>query len=472
MIAAVTLLTACAAPQLTTLGPDEVIPRSASIRSGTLANGLRYFIEPDVATPKRAEVWLVVEAGSLYEDADQRGAALLIERLAWQGTRRFSRKAIRRFLRNAGMREDDDFGSQTSYDRMLFKLQVPSDDIVAVAEAFQLMRGWMTDIRFDQTLLKSQRNLIAEEWRNELQEHERLGDPLRAIQLAGSQYVKRWPRPAPEALARLSRASLLRYVRDWFRPERMAIIVVGDVNVRAIETRIETVFGSVSAIGSARPAPIVTLPPQTAPRVAPIVAATFAQTGVVWSAVMPHRSPRRIRDYRLQLAESLCREVIGERLRALAHSPNPPFAKAKIEWERVSNTLDVVVMVAVVSNAGVAATTKALGDTMAQVERQEISATELKRARERVDARIRRSFAGRHYRSWLGSRAHEIARHSLDGEFVTTTEQERALGVKLLAEIAPAEVSAAAARWRREGVGPSAKENPISENIEEISSIT
>ena len=130
MIAAVTLLTACAAPQLTTLGPDEVISRSASIRSGTLANGLRYFIEPDVATPKRAEVWLVVEAGSLYEDADQRGAALLIERLAWQGTRRFSRKAIRRFLRNAGMREDDDFGSQTSYDRMLFKLQVPSDDIV------------------------------------------------------------------------------------------------------------------------------------------------------------------------------------------------------------------------------------------------------------------------------------------------------------------------------------------------------
>src|SRR5437868_3766252 len=50
---------------------DQPLPVDARVKVGKLANGLTYFILPHKKPEKRAQFWLVVNAGSVLEDDDQ-----------------------------------------------------------------------------------------------------------------------------------------------------------------------------------------------------------------------------------------------------------------------------------------------------------------------------------------------------------------------------------------------------------------
>ena len=70
-----------AAPALT-----ESIPFDAAVTTGTLPNGLKYYIRRNTRPEKRVSLQLAVKAGSVDEENDQQGLAHFLEHMAFNGT--------------------------------------------------------------------------------------------------------------------------------------------------------------------------------------------------------------------------------------------------------------------------------------------------------------------------------------------------------------------------------------------------
>ena len=67
-------------------------------------NGLRYYIRANKKPEKRAELRLVVKAGSILEEDDRQGLAHFVEHMAFNGTKNFPKQEIVSFLESLGMR--------------------------------------------------------------------------------------------------------------------------------------------------------------------------------------------------------------------------------------------------------------------------------------------------------------------------------------------------------------------------------
>src|SRR6476620_7062897 len=73
----------------TPLDLRDAIPFDAAVRTGTLANGMRFFIRHNERPAKRVTLRLVVKAGSLNETDEQQGLAHFIEHMAFNGSDHF-----------------------------------------------------------------------------------------------------------------------------------------------------------------------------------------------------------------------------------------------------------------------------------------------------------------------------------------------------------------------------------------------
>src|SRR5450756_2352071 len=90
------------------------LPFDPAVKIGTLSNGMRYYIRENHKPEKRAELRLVVNAGSVLEDEDQRGLAHMVEHMAFRGTKRFAGNQISSYLESVGMRYGPDINAFTT----------------------------------------------------------------------------------------------------------------------------------------------------------------------------------------------------------------------------------------------------------------------------------------------------------------------------------------------------------------------
>src|SRR6476646_6520090 len=77
------------AQQQTVGAPGSPLPYDGAVTVGTLPNGMRYYIRENHKPEKRAELRLVVNAGSVLEDENQRGLAHMVEHMAISGPKQF-----------------------------------------------------------------------------------------------------------------------------------------------------------------------------------------------------------------------------------------------------------------------------------------------------------------------------------------------------------------------------------------------
>ena len=109
----------------------QVIAVDPQVRTGRLANGLQYFVRANAQPQGRAELRLVVQAGSVLEDEDQRGLAHFVEHMAFNGTQHFPGQDVAAFIQALGMRFGAHVNAHTSYDEPVYQLQIPTDSPAA-----------------------------------------------------------------------------------------------------------------------------------------------------------------------------------------------------------------------------------------------------------------------------------------------------------------------------------------------------
>src|SRR5687767_7356830 len=128
---------------------NQQLPVDPKITIGTLPNGLRYYIRANKKPEKRAELRLVVKAGSILEDDDQLGLAHFVEHMAFNGTKNFPKHDLQAFVESLGMRFGAHLNAYTSFDETVYMLHVPTDKPGAIEKSFQVLQDWAQNVSFD-----------------------------------------------------------------------------------------------------------------------------------------------------------------------------------------------------------------------------------------------------------------------------------------------------------------------------------
>src|SRR2546423_5782795 len=143
----------------------DSMPVDPQITMGKFANGMSYYIRANKKPEKRAELRLVVKAGSILEDDDQQGLAHLVEHMAFNGTKHFPKNEIISFLESIGMRFGADVNAFTSFDETVYILTVPSDKPEVLDKALLVLEAMAHYLQFTPPETDKERGVVMEEWR-------------------------------------------------------------------------------------------------------------------------------------------------------------------------------------------------------------------------------------------------------------------------------------------------------------------
>jgi len=434
------------APNAATAALDSKVPDDPRITVGTLPNGLRYYIRRNQAPRNRAELRLVVKAGSVLEDDDQRGLAHMVEHMAFNGTANFPGQRIVAFMQAIGMRFGAHVNAHTSFDETVYQLQIPTDNAAVIDRSFSVLEDWARNVSFDPVEIDKERGVVLEEWRLGLGAESRIRDAQLPLLLRGSRYAERMPIGTPEVLRSFQVDRLKKFYTDWYRPDLMAVIAVGDFDPPAIEALVKARFSSIPARLDPRPKPTFTAPghAETLYSVATDPEANATLVNVI--STMPERDQTTIRAYRQSLVERLFAGMLSDRFEELSNSPNPPFLAAQTGRELFIGPSEATSLTALVADGGIERGLTAMFAEAERVKRFGFTATELDR--QKANMRLFLERASVEEATWESGRlADEYGRNFLQQEPIPGIGYEYALHQRFVPEITLAEVNALAADW-------------------------
>jgi zinc protease len=423
-----------------------LLPRDPHVIVGTLPNGLRYYIRRNAKPEKRAELRLVVHAGSILEDDDQRGLAHFLEHMAFNGTARFPKNQLVSYLESVGMRFGPDINASTSFDETIYELQIPTDSSSIEGKAFDILEDWARSMTLDTAEITKERGVVIEEWRLGRGADARMADKQLPILLKGSRYADRLPIGDKKTLETFNPAAVSRFYADWYRPDLMAIVAVGDFDPAAIEQLIKSHLSDVPAKPNARARTKYGVPDQdsTLVTIATDKEAEYTTTSVYFK--MPHRNSTTVGGYRQDLTESLFSQMLNDRLDEIRQKPDAPFIGAGGGKSNFLGDRDAFTLTAYVPDGGVLRGLDAVLSEAVRVQKHGFTASELARAKQNLLRSYERTYAERDKRQ-SAALVGELVRNFLKQEAIPGIEYEYPLAQRLLPGVSLADVNRLASDW-------------------------
>ena len=253
MLAIPAILTQCSSSH----PENEPIPNDPKVLHDFLDNGLEYFVRENSKPQHRVELRLVIKAGALAEDENQSGVAHLLEHMLFNGTEKYSGQALKRQLKAFGIDYGAGIHAYTSPDRSIYQLSLGSDNLDI---GLDILNQWAFHAELDPESLKKEILVVREEWRLSENAETRKYDALRALYFHGTAYVKHHPLGSMDLLMNASVSDLQRFYKEWYRPELMAVIAVGDFDADEIVRKIQELFGKAVNPPDTRPLPVAAVP--------------------------------------------------------------------------------------------------------------------------------------------------------------------------------------------------------------------
>ncbi|MDX1546702.1 MAG: insulinase family protein [Rhodothermales bacterium] len=445
------LATACATPAPTAEAPargapgaDAPLPLDPAVRTDTLPNGLVYYVRAHDEPKHRAELRLAVDAGSLLEDADQRGLAHFVEHMLFNGTARFEEQALVDFLERTGMRFGPDVNAYTSFDETVYQLEVPTDTAGVLTTALDVLEDWAAAATLDAAEIDKERGVVIEEWRAGRGAAGRLRDALLPVLLEGSRYADRLPIGDTLTLRTAPPEALRRFYRDWYRPDQMAVVAVGHFDAEIVEAMIRARFAPLENPPAPRERPAFGIPGHPSTRYAVLTDPEYPLTQVQVLFQRPAVPARTEADFRARLVSALFRGMLNKRFAERARTGEAPFLTAAVSEGGFVRAADYTGLVANVSEDSVARALGALVVEAERVRRHGFLETELDRQRVILQRAYERAFNDRaNTRSAAFAAAY--VRHFLEEYPAPGIAYEHALAQRLLPTITVEEVNARAA---------------------------
>ncbi len=308
---------------------EQPIPADSAVTIGQLENGMMYYLRENHEPESRLELRLVVNAGSVLEDDDQLGLAHFVEHMLFNGTRRFPKQTLMAFLQRIGMQIGPDINAYTSFDETVYQLQVPTDSMEVVRKAFQVLEDWAAYATLSGEEIDRERGVVIEEWRSRRGASGRMLDETLPVILGESRYAQRMPIGDTLVIKQSSHETVRRFYETWYRPDLMAVVVVGSLDVPTMKSLVEEHFATIEPVENPVPRPTFEVPAmETRYKVVsdpeydffPVVSVGYRQP------VVPMKT---LADYRRSMVGALARGMLSRRFSEIAQDgTRAPFVAA------------------------------------------------------------------------------------------------------------------------------------------------
>ncbi|MEZ4796373.1 MAG: insulinase family protein [Flavobacteriaceae bacterium] len=371
------------------------IPTDPNVKIGKLSNGLTYYIRNNGKPEDKVELRLVVNAGSILENENQLGLAHFMEHMNFNGTKNFQKNELVDYLQSIGVQFGADLNAYTSFDETVYILPIPSDDPEKLEKGFQILEDWAHNATLTDEAIDAERGVVLEEYRLGLGPSKRMMQKYLPKLMYGSKYAERLPIGTKENLENFSYEDVRSYYRDWYRPDLMAVVAVGDLDVAELETKIKQHFSGIAKPENPKKREVFKLPnhEETFVTIATDKEAPFSQVQIMYKDNF--EAPKIITtvDYRESLVKSLFSTMINNRLAELTNSPNPPFVFGNTGYGGTfSRSKNAYQSFAMTSETGQMEGLKALLTENERVKRFGFQEGEFKRAKKSIMARWEKTF--------------------------------------------------------------------------------
>ena len=456
--------------QTTTVTKSPKIPFNPEVKTGTLSNGLKYYIKNNGKPENKVELRLVINAGSILEDEDQLGLAHFMEHMNFNGTKNFKKNELVDYLQSIGVKFGAHLNAYTSFDETVYILPIPSEDPEKLEKGFQILEDWAHNALLTEEQIDSERGVVLEELRIGKGANERMMQRYLPKLMYGSQYAKRLPIGTKENIESFSYESLRRFYKDWYRPDLMSVMAVGDVDVATLEEKIKTHFSRIKPVVNPRERKVFYVPnhDETFVAIESDKEASFSQVQVMFKDSNNAKIEETVEDYRKSMVKSLFSQMINTRLGELRNSENPPFVFGSSSyggtWARTKKAYQSFAMS---SETDQLKALKALLEENERVKRFGFQQGEFERAKKRMLAGMERSFKDKD-KMESNRIIGEYVRNFLTGEAMPGIEWEYNMYKKELPNITLEEVNGLIKNYLRDNNRVVVITGPEKENLNKV----
>jgi len=425
---------------------EETLPVGPDVEKGQFDNGITYYIRKNPKPENRAELRLVVNAGSILENDKQQGLAHFTEHMAFNGTEHFEKQELVDYLESIGMRFGPDINAYTSFDETVYMLQLPTDSTEAMETGFQVLEDWAHLLSFDPEEIDKERGVVKEEWRLGRGAYARMREEQYPVLFHGSRYAERLPIGKKAVIDTFAYSILTRFYEDWYRPELMAVIAVGDFDIQRIKSLISEHFSGIPEKADAPKRRLYPVPDHEETLFA--IASDPEATRSSVSIYFKHEpaTDKIVADYRQSIIERLYHNMFNQRLSELTQQADPPFIFAYSGEGQLIRTKATYYLSAVVQDNGIPRGLASLLTEAERVKKYGFTPGELQRQKKAVLRSMEKAYTERN-KTESRRYASEYIRNYLYEEPIPGIEYEYALYKKYVPTIQLEEVNTLAANW-------------------------
>ncbi|PRC94750.1 M16 family metallopeptidase [Solimicrobium silvestre] len=420
---------------------SDPLPINPLLKMGKLENGLTYYIQKNSKPEKRVELRLVVKAGSILEDDDQQGLAHFTEHMAFNGSRHFKKHELISYLQSIGIKFGADLNAYTSFDETVYILPVPTTKKENLETGFLVLEDWAQGLTMNDADIDSERHIILEEARLGKGAGDRMNKQLYPALFNGSKYAERLPIGKEDIISNFKHDAIKRFYADWYRPDLMAVVVIGDIEPEQAEQMIKAHFAQLKNPANERPRNYAKIPTRDA-SAGLVITDKEATNNVVMIRypVQPSTPDKSIADYRQSLIKNLSSAILNQRLQELTQQATPPFIGGGSSIGALAHGYESFSSAAIIGRTGVESAITALIQENERARQFGFSSAELERTKKN-HLRFFETAYNERDKSNSSEYAAEYIRHFLTEESIPGIVNEYAYATELLPGITLDEVN-------------------------------
>ena len=304
------------------------LPLDPTFRFGVLPSGMRYIVRSNATPAGQGMVQMYVRQGSLAERDDEAGWAHFIEHMAFNGSAHVPEGEMVKLLEREGLAFGADTNAQTGFDTTIYKLDLPRNDPKLLDTALMLMRETASELIFAPEAVEREKGVVLSEKR--VRDTFAYRDTIDQLGFAypGSKFAARLPIGTAESVQGADAAKLKALWQRLYRPQDVALIVVGDFDATKVEAAIKAHFADWRAP-----------PAQPQPDPGPLDFALAGKTDIYLDPALPERvtvsrtgpyqdEPDTLVNRQQQILRQIGYGIVNRRLQRLAREGDPPFRSA------------------------------------------------------------------------------------------------------------------------------------------------
>jgi zinc protease len=397
------------------------IPIDPAVRIGNLSNGLSYYIRKNATPQNSADFFIAQRVGSVNEEENQRGLAHFLEHMCFNGTAHFPGNTLIEYLETIGVKFGRNLNAYTSTDETVYNIcEVPTARTSALDSCLLILRDWSHDLSLNDNDIDNERGVIEGEWRQRNGgANNRLLEKTAPIIYNGNIYGNRMPIGLMSVVKNFAYDDLRSYYHKWYHPENQCIVVVGDIDVDYIESKIKDMFSDI-------PRPATSAVP---PRVAiedndNIIATVQTDKEQPYTMVQlfikhpgtPDDQLNTIDEIRNDYIKDLAMNILAERFDEVEQQADAPFINLGIGDKKflLSSTCQALLIRAQAKKGRALDCMKAYATELKRAAKYGVLDTELQRAKLTAKAKLDADFADSE-KTTNTVYAKKYVRHYLDG---------------------------------------------------------